>query len=112
MFLPRLIHQIWQDIQWLGKWYKQEADAVNVGRLILTCIAGLVAITGLYLFWTTPVNIPLSVFILLLTVAAYLSVAWWRIRVPELDIGELTADDLGPSCCFHIRVKNKRPWEC
>jgi hypothetical protein len=109
MFLPRLIRQIWQDIQSLGKWYKQEADALNVGRILLSIIVVILASAGLILFWSAPVNITVSLLVMLLAAAGYVAVTLWRIRLPQLEVGELMADDSGPSCCFQIKLTNRGP---
>jgi hypothetical protein len=109
MLLWRVICEIGRDFRSLGQWYKKEADAMNVGRILLSFVGIILTGAGVYATWNTAFSITIPLLGLLLFLVGYFSIVIRRCRLPELEVGELVADDSGASCCFHIRVKNKGP---
>jgi hypothetical protein len=104
--LWRVLREIGFDIRRVGEWYKNEADAMVIVRDMVVIIA---AIAGAYLTWQSSVSITLPALAVLLFLAGYLPFVLRRSQEPELEIGELVADDSGSAHCFHLRVKNLGP---
>lgn len=102
----RVPREIGSDIRRIGEWYKKEADAMVVVRSIA---ALLIAIAGTYLTWKSSVTIGIPALAVLLFLVAYIPLVLRRCQEPELEIGELIADDSGSGHCFHLRVKNLGP---
>ena len=102
--LPRLLREAEQDLFRFSAWCGKVGDAMRfIGPLLALALVGV----GGYFtrnLWIT-INVPLLVLILFLT--PYFVILIARSRLPELEVGELMADNSSPS--FDVRVKNLGP---